>query len=134
MWTSDRGRRRPVEECAADLGEVTLAEEPGGVYMEGERRWPQVYSPGGYHWRPGVGDQVLVLKAGTEREQPCIVGLRQDEDEEMEPGEVAVSSGEGRSAVRLRLGGELALEGDVTVNGVSLITLIENIVIAMLYG
>lgn len=125
MWTSDRGRKRPVEEPAADVGTVTLAEEQAGVYLEGERRWTQVYSPGGYGWRPALGEQVLVLKAGGERESPCIVGRKQPEG--LKPGEVVVESGSGKAAVRL-LGSEVGLEGNVTVNGVALQTLIENIV------
>lgn len=130
MWTSDRGRTCPVEEPAAGLGAVTLGEEPAGVYLEGERRWTEVYSPGGYSWRPAAGDQVLVLKAGSERESPCIVGRRQTGG--LEPGEVDIVSGEGKSAVRLYSGGELALEGQVTVNGTPLRVLIENIVLAIL--
>lgn len=126
MWTSDRGRKRPVEEPAAELGTVTLEEEQAGVYLEGERRWTQVYSPGGYCWRPALGDQVLVLKAGGERESPCIIGRKQEG--ELQPGEVALTERGGKAAVRLRRDGELALEGNVTVNGVGLNTLIENIV------
>ncbi len=130
MWTSDRGRKCPAEEPAAGLGAVTLGEEPAGVYLEGERRWTEVYSPGGYSWRPAVGDQVLVLKAGGERESPCIVGRKQQGG--LEPGQVDIVSGEGKSAVRLHPGGELALEGNVTVNGTALRTLIESIVMAIL--
>lgn len=130
MWTSDRSKRRMVEEPTADLGAVTLGEEPAGVYLEGERRWTQVYSPGGYSWRPVQGDQVLVLKAGGEGEIPCIVGRKQPDG--LEEGDVAIESGEGKSAVRLHSGGELALEGLVTVNGTPLNVLIENIVLAIL--
>ena len=124
MWTSDRGRKRAVEECGADVGEVTL-EEPLGVYLEGERRWAGVYSPGGYRWRPAQGEQVLVLKAGAEREQLCIAGRQQEGD--LEPGEVELSSGSGKSMIRLREDGELALDGWVTVNGVRLEDLIASI-------
>ena len=126
MGTSVRGRGRRVEETAAELGSVTLEEEQAGVYLEGERRWTQVYSPGGYCWRPALGDQVLVLKAGGERESPCIIGRKQAG--ELQPGEVALTERGGKAAVRLRRDGELALEGDGTVNGVGLNTLIENIV------
>ena len=126
MWTSDRGRKRAVEEYAADVGEVTLEEEPLGVYLEGERRWAGIYSPGGYRWRPAQGEQVLVLKAGAEREQPCIVGRHQDG--ELEPGEVEISSGTGKSVICLCGDGELALNGWVTVNGIGLEELIASIV------
>jgi hypothetical protein len=124
MWTSDRSKKRAAEEAAADLGVVTLAEEQAGVYLDGERRWNQVYSPGGYSWRPALGEQVLVLKAGGEGEVSCVVGRKQPEG--LKPGEVVMESGTGKAALRL-LGGEAALEGNVTVNGVPLKTLIENI-------
>lgn len=125
MWTSDRGRRCAREEAAADIGAVTLGEEPAGVYLEGERRGAQVYSPGGYRWRPAQGEQVLVMKAGTERESPCIVGRAQEDG--MEPGEVEISSSRKKSMIRLQRDGELALTGTVTVNGVRLETLVEEI-------
>lgn len=130
MWTSDRGRRHPVEEPAAGLGEVTLGDNPAGVYMEGERRWTQVYSPGGYCWRPALGDQVLVLKAGGERENPCIVGRKQTQA--LEPGQVNISTG--RAAIDLRAGGTVDLQGTVKVNGVSLEELIASIVADILGG
>lgn len=125
MWTSDRSRKRLVGESAADLGLVTLAEEQAGIYMEGERRWAQVYSPGGYHWRPALGEKVLVLKAGGEGENLCVIGRKQPEG--LKPGEVLVQSGSGKAALRL-LDREVDLEGDVTVNGVDLQTLIAGIV------
>lgn len=125
MWTSDRSRRCTQEEAAADIGAVTLGEEPAGVYLEGERRGARVYSPGGYRWRPAQGEQVLVMKAGAERESPCIVGRVQEGG--MEPGEVELSSGRRKSMIRLKSDGELALTGTVTVNGVRLETLVEEI-------
>ena len=136
MWTSDRGRKCPVEESAAGLGAVTLGENPAGVYLEGERRWTEVYSPGGYHWRPALGEQVLVLKAGGERENSCIVGRKQGRSQELEPGQVTIASGTGQAAVKLHpsgdielcASGDLDLRGYVTVNGVSLRSMIENIV------
>ena len=125
MWTSDRSRKRAVGECGADVGEVTVEQEPLGVYLEGERRWAGVYSPGGYRWQPIQGEQVLVLKAGAEREQPCIVGRQQEGA--LEPGEVELSSGTGKAVIRLRGDGELALVGRITVNGVRLEDLIAGI-------
>lgn len=130
MWTSDRSRSCPVEEPAAGLGEVTLGDNPAGVYLEGERRWTQVYSPGGYCWRPALGDQVLVLKAGGERETPCIVGRKQAMV--LEPGQVSISTGP--TAIDLRMDGRLNLQGVVQVNGVELEALIASIVADILGG
>lgn len=47
------GPRRP--EGTALVGPVRVPGEPGGAYLEGERRGLAVYAPGGYHWVPGWG-------------------------------------------------------------------------------
>lgn len=128
MWTSERTRRPAQEEPAAELGAVTLGGDPAGVNLGGERRWLNVYAPGGYSWRPGAGDRVLVLKAGGERELPCIVGMAQSGDG-LKPGEVCLRGGSGR--VLLGQSG-LELEGRVTVNGMELELYIREIVSEML--
>ena len=120
MWTSERRRDRRTEESAA-LGQVTLGGDPAGVFLGGERRWLPVYSPGGYRWRPGVGDRVLVVRAGDGKESPCIAGCRQGEGD-LEPGEVRIAGGTG--GVRLYSGGT-DLTGAVTINGQALEALIE---------
>lgn len=130
MWTSERNRRLPVEESGAEIGVVTLGGDPAGVAVGGERRWLPVYGPGGYTWRPGVGDKVLVLKAGAEREMPCILGRAQQGDD-LKPGEVRLSGSE--SSVSL-VGKTVDLNGQVEVNGVLLETLIANIVWEILEG
>lgn len=87
MWTSERNRGLPVREAAAEVGTITLGGDPAGVSLGGERRWINVYGPGGYSWRPTSGDKVMVLKAGAEGESPCILGTTQDADG-LKPGEV----------------------------------------------
>lgn len=128
MWSGQQGRLLPVEEPGAELGEVTLGGDPAGVVLGGERRSIPVYGPGGYAWRPSVGDQVLVLKAGAERESPCIVG-RVQKNVTLGPGETAVSGGD--SAVYLKAG-QLDLRGTVTINGVGLVDLIASVVAEIL--
>lgn len=128
MWSGQQGRLLPVEEPGAELGEVTLGGDPAGVVLGGERRSIPVYGPGGYAWRPSVGDQVLVLKAGAERESPCIVGRAQG-DLNLGPGETAVSGGD--SSVYLKTG-QLDLRGNVTINGVGLVDLIAAVVAEIL--
>lgn len=112
MWTSERDRRQRTEEPAAELGTVTLGGDPAGVSLGGERRWLNVYGPGGYSWRPTAGDKVLVLKAGAEGETPCVLGAVQDGGE-LKPGEVRLKGGESSVLLgqRLELGGELYLNG-----------------------
>lgn len=67
---------------------------------------------------------MLVIKAGSDREAPCVAGRRQDEGE-LEPGEVRIGGGTG--ALRLYSGGA-ALSGAVTINGVALEALIQSLV------
>lgn len=128
MWSGQRGRLLPVEEPGAELGEVTVGGDPAGVILGGERRELPVYGPGGYVWRPSVGDQVLVLKAGAERESPCIVG-RVQAGEGLEPGEVKVCGGD--STIWLKKN-QLDLQGEVAINGTRLVDLIAEIVVEIL--
>ena len=118
MWMNRGERRVPVEEAAAEVGRVTLGGEPCGVALGGERRLLPVYAPGGYRWRPRVGEQVLVLKAGEDREEPCVVGAAQPPGE-LKPGEVELTGG----AVTLRLGQE-----GLFLNGVALEDYVQSIV------
>lgn len=121
-----------VQEPAAEMGTITIGGDPAGVSLGGERRWLNVYGPGGYSWRPNPGDKVLVLKAGAEGESPCILGIAQN-TEDLKPGEIRLSGmecslrlGQGRVEIT---GGEksmsldqdgLNLEGSLAVNGRSL--------------
>lgn len=122
MWTSNRKTEGRTVEAAADLGLVTLGGDPAGVYLGGERRWVAVCSPGGYQWRPQTGDKVLVVKAGDQRELPCLAGIRQPEIQEKDPleaGAVRITGGSGRMDLDTRgvvlNGKEIALNGKVTV-------------------
>ena len=118
---------------------MTLGGDPAAVYLGGERRWVSLYTPGGYQWRPKAGDKVLVVKAGDHREIPCLVGKRPDElseEDELPPGSVRIHSGTGvvllnEEGLTLQ-GDEVALEGDITVNGQSLQSYIQNIVYQVL--
>ena len=87
MWMSEQRGKQPIREAAAELGTVTLGGDPAGVNLGGERRWLPVFTPGGYSWRPTVGDKVLVLKTGSQGENPCVLGTQQQMDD-LGPGEV----------------------------------------------
>ena len=139
MWTSNRMVEGRTQEAAADQGVVTLGGDPAAVYLGGERRWVSLYSPGGYQWRPKAGDKVLVVKAGDHRELPCLVGKRPDalsEEDELPPGSVRIHSGTGvvlldEDGLTLK-GDEVALEGDIYVNGQELEAYIQDIVYQVL--
>ena len=128
MWTSERDRRTPVREAEAEVGLVTLGGDPAGVNLGGERRWLPVYSPGGYTWRPAAGDKVLVIKAGGEREAPCVLGKVQD-GTGLAPGEVRLS---GPDSSLVLSGDRIRLYGKVRINGIGLDEYIRGIVADML--
>lgn len=128
MWTSERNRNQPIRETVAEVGAVTLGGDSPGVSLGGERRWIQMYGPGGYSWRPKVGDEVLVLKAGTEGESPCIVGTPQQKGD-LKPGEVKLSVG--KSSVHLTQD-EICMRGQVRINGRRLESIITQIVLDIL--
>lgn len=113
MWLSKREEQEKKGPDHALTGPVTLAGNEVGAWLEGERRGVQVYAPGGYHWSPRIGDQVLVLKAGERGEQPCAVGVAQSEG--LSPGEILIETG--KAAIRMTPNGNIALTGVFTVNG-----------------
>ncbi len=123
MWLSQQ-RRGEEQTAGADVGVVTLAGDRMGVYLDGERRTVARFGPGGYCWRPQVGQRVLVIKAGGEGELPCVAGVEQEEAAELEPGEVAVRS-PGGGEIWLRSDGSVDLVGRVRLNGVPVEELFE---------
>lgn len=96
-------------------GPVTVPGETAGAWLEGERRALTVYAPGGYHWVPALGDEVLVLKTGESGERPCAVGVSAG-GQGLLPGEVLISAGS--ASIKLGLDGKVAVTGSLTVNGV----------------
>ena len=121
MWISRERTKKTAGEPAAEWGGVTVA-GPTAVYLGGERRKVALCCPGGFAWRPKVDEEVLVLKAGPDSEQPYILGVTRTE--EVEPGQVRVGS----TACGILCGEKLELTGTVTVNGEMLEALIERIV------
>lgn len=132
MWTSSQARAAAMtEERSADLGVVTVGGEEAGVYLNGERRWVRVLSPGGYRWRPAAGETVLVLKTGTD-EESCILAAEQAHDTQLEPGEVELSGPD--CSVCLSQNGVIELSGSVTVNGEELSDMIRRIAVSAVMG
>ena len=115
MWLS-RQRQVPRRGVAALTGPVTVPGDPAGAWLEGERRGVAVYAPGGYHWVPAAGQEVLVLKAGGEGEKPCALGAAQDSGAwGQPPGHVGLTVG--NAADRLTLEGSVEVTGLLKVNG-----------------
>ncbi len=116
MWLS--GRKHGGAGTGAMVGATTLEGDPAGAYLDGERRQLEVFAPGGYHWRPALGQQVLVIK--EEGGGSCVAGARCSA--ELAPGEVYIAGG--GAGIWLRSNGELDLCGDVRVNGVPILELL----------
>ncbi len=113
MWLARRERRREAK-AGALVGPVTVPGTPAGAWLEGERRGVAVYAPGGYHWLPAAGEDILVLKTGESGESPCAVGVPCG-GVKLNPGEVLICAG--RSAIKLGLDGKVEVTGTLTVNG-----------------
>lgn len=121
MWLGKPETRQEGKQTA-QVGWVTLGGDPAGVYLDGERRSLPVYSPGGYCWRPTSDQQVLVVKAGADGEEPCLIGATQ-EVSNLGEGEIVIRSAKG-AEIWFKSDGSLDLVGNVLINGVSLDSLL----------
>ena len=128
MWTWERERRSAAREPDAQLGLVTIGGEEAAVNVGGERRWLSLCAPGGCTWRPGEGDQVLVLKT-DDPARSCVLGTV-GTAEGLEPGEIRLS---GRDCEVL-LGEMIRLRGAVEINGEGLEEMIRRIAAGILSG
>ena len=126
MWLSGERNKKIAAEPTAEWGAVTVA-DPSAVYLGGERRQVPVCCPGGYAWRPAVGEQVLVLKADSENRQPCILGKVGDAAA-LEPGQARLGSAE----CGILCGQVLEMTGTVLVNGEGLETMVRRVVSEMM--
>ena len=117
MWMGERLNRRDESQVtAADVGRTSISGETVAVVSRGELRELEVWSPGGYIWRPKRDEEVLVIKGGTAGEEECVLAVAPGAaPEKIEAGEVCLFSA--GAAVLLRNDGSLQLKsGEVQVN------------------
>lgn len=115
MWLSNPRPVPPAEE-PAEVGMVTVGGSPAGVYLAGERRNVPLFVPGGYHWRPAPGQEVLVIKTGGEK-APCLVGQEEEKTAmDLGPGEILISA-HPEAGILLRPDGTIRLFGVIMHNG-----------------
>ena len=126
MWLSERAAaaKRERQEMAS-AGEVTIGGDSAGVYTTYEARDAVVSSPGGYTWRPRVGDGVLVMKGSAG--ESFIAGCVGETNSGLAEGEVRISSGGGAEILLKNNGdvilrGNIFLEGTVIINGASYVS------------
>ena len=115
MWLSRRNETQRRQEETAQVGRVTLPGDPAGAVLGAERRDMPVFGPGGYAWRPRAGQEILVVKAGADKEQPCAAGVREGGNLALAPGEIYIDSG--GASIFLSNTGTISMWGDVLVNG-----------------
>ncbi|MDR3208199.1 MAG: hypothetical protein LBT60_07735 [Oscillospiraceae bacterium] len=136
MWLSKQSVARPDTQGPSALrGTVTLSGAEVAAFTDAERRGIAVCGPGGYAWRPSVGDEVLVLKDADGRKSYLVAALPAAVPG-LAPGEVCIRVGQaelrlmpdgeahlktGLAAVVLNPDGGLDLNGLVRVNGNPLI-------------
>lgn len=131
MWISSQTRgSAQAAEHDAQLGTVTASGRNVNAYLDGEQRWLPVMAPGGYRWRPCVGDQVLVLKTGEQSEGACVLAGQEAGTDDLNPGEAELSA----PGCRLKMSdaGVVEITGRITVNGVALEDLIRSTVASTL--
>ena len=115
MWLSNP-KQRPAGEEPGEIGQVTMGGNPAGVYLAGERRNVPIFAPGGYYWRPKLGDAVLVMKAGPEQ-APCLIGKEETvHGFRLRPGEILLSA-HPSAGILLGTDGSIRLFGVISHNG-----------------
>ena len=115
MWVSKQTKKSKGNSGSARVGFVTAGGQESGVYLGTQRCWLPVMAPGGYRWRPGTGEQVLVLKTGAEGESACVLARQEEAGGDLQPGEVEVYAPNCR--IRLTGDGRVDMYGKVYVNG-----------------
>lgn len=108
MWMSKQ-QKQVLPAGGSQTGIVTVSGDSLSVRLDSEVRSPEVYGPAGYHWTPGAGDRVLVIKG--EGERPCVLGV----------------CGGGKTAAVALEADRVALDGQVTVNGIALEELVKRL-------
>ena len=115
MWISEiSARRTAAQDETAQPGVVTIGGDAPGVMTDGERRALPVAGPGGYHWTPKAGAQVLVIKTG-DGERMVLGAL-----DEAEPEEIRLTAGGAELCLKdggVTLTGDLSVEGSLSVSG-----------------
>ena len=118
MWLSKKLTQHELQNAAsAQSGTVTAEGTEAAVYADGEERDVKVASPRGFFWKPGNGENVLVIKGGVFGEEAYIVGAVQQDDGTLSAGEVRIACARGGAEIVLKNSGRIDINGSVFVNG-----------------
>lgn len=113
MWLGEQIRSGggPVS-AQAEVGQVSLGGASLAVVTQGERRQLSMAMPGGFRWRPKLGQKVLVLN--TSEGEAVVIGVLSGEGEALGAGELELHSP--GCSIRLN-NGKVEINGSLTVNG-----------------
>ena len=118
MWLSRKLTQHEMQNTAsAQSGTVTVEGAESAVYTDGEERDVRVASPRGFFWKPGNGENVLVIKGGVFGEEAYIVGAVQQDDAALNAGEIRIASARGDAEIVLKNSGRIDINGSVFING-----------------
>ena len=113
-WLSDKGRAAP--QTGTYSGKVSSGLL--SVIGTGETRELDVCAPGGYYWKPRIGQNVIVVKTGAEGEAQSIIGSSDAPENSttvnMEAGEIYISSF-GGAYIYLKNNGDVIINGQVFI-------------------
>ena len=126
MWLSERAAKNSIERPThADTGKATSVGEGVNVFSQLEYRNVPIVTPGGFLWRPAVGEELTVIKCGP-GEMPCVIG-KSGSSGNIESGEVMLFSkgavlklknnGDIEITGNIKLKGNLTVSGDLSVDG-----------------
>lgn len=104
MWLSENRKSKNEKYIS---GTISLEGEKYGVVGFTEYRGTVLFAPGGYFWKPMLGDRVLAIKS----DETDIVG-KMCESVDIEPGEVCIRSA-GGAEIRLGNDGNIYLRGNI---------------------
>lgn len=118
MWLSKKLAAHELQDVAsAQDGTVTIEGGELAVFSSGEKREVKTVGPGGYEWQPCKGEDVLIVRGGTFGEESYAVGVPEQANEALAPGEVRIRSAAGAEIV-LRNNGRIDINGLLFINGV----------------
>ena len=113
MWLSKQAARSD-DRAPADMGTVTIGGDSPAVLTDSESRNISVISPGGYIWRPAVGDELLIIK-NTDGEKCAVGASKAAAYDEVLPGEVLIYSK--GAHILIKNDGDIEISGNIKVDG-----------------
>lgn len=114
MWLSRQNINKEREKVA-NIGETTVGGSETAVYTDGETRRVNICAPGGYIWRPTLGNSLLIIKDGDGAAYAA--GEKTAEPpKKFKDGEVFIKSAGGAS-IWLKNDGTVEISGRINIDG-----------------